>query len=356
MDRNSTPYSLLKVFYHQDIMRHLLAGERCQPLYVRIKPTNKCNHNCNYCHYKNAYLDLEDYDPNDEISRDKMLEIVSDMQKMGTRAITFSGGGEPLLYPYIEETMQAVLDAGIDLSIITNGSMLTGRRAELLAKSKWVRLSIESISDEEYCRVRGIKAGSFAKLCENIKAFAAVKGSSCELGVNVVVNEDNHDEVIEMASLMKSLGANHVKFAPMITTDTTEYHAPFKEKVTQALRDAQAELASDRFKIIDLYTGDFSDSVVFTRRYSNCPIKEFICVICANSKVYYCHDKAYLHDGIVGDISCVSFKEMWNSQTTADNFRNFDAIKNCKQHCVYDSRNELINSFLGMDRNHVNFV
>ena len=131
MNRNETPYSQLKIFYHPEILEHLLKGERCNPVYIRIKPTNKCNHNCNYCHYRNSYLDLDEYDPNDEIPREKMLETVGCMKELGVKAVTFSGGGEPLLYPYIEETFEAVLDAGIDLSIITNGSLLKGKRAEM---------------------------------------------------------------------------------------------------------------------------------------------------------------------------------------------------------------------------------
>lgn len=135
MNRNSTPYSQMKVFCHPEVIDRLLKGERCNPVYIRIKPTNRCNHNCNYCHYRHSYLDLDEYNPNDEIPREKMLEIVRDMKELGVKAVTFSGGGEPLLYPHIEETMQAVLDAGIDLSIITNGSLLKEKKAEILAKA-----------------------------------------------------------------------------------------------------------------------------------------------------------------------------------------------------------------------------
>lgn len=355
-NRNATPYSQLKIFYHQEIIQNLLNGNRCNPTYIRIKPTNRCNHNCNYCHYKNAYLDLDDYNPTQEIPREKMLEIVDDMAELKVKAVTFSGGGEPLLYPYIEETMKKILEKGIDLSIITNGSLLNGKKAELLAKAKWVRISIESISDEAYCKVRGIKKGSFEQLCNNIKDFAKIKQEDCELGVNVVVNNENYKEVYEMAQLMKSLGANHVKFSPLITNDTWEYHASFKDEVTEKLAKAQVELTDSRFKIINLYTGDFEDSVIFERQYSRCPIKEFICVIAANSKVYYCHDKAYLDDGIVCDISNKSFKVAWESEEVTENFKQFDAKKRCKQHCVYDSRNVLINSFLDMDKNHINFI
>ena len=356
MNRNETPYSQLKIFHHPEVLEHLLNGERCNPVYIRVKPTNKCNHNCNYCHYRNAYLDLDEYNPNDEIPREKMLETVAGMKELGVKAVTFSGGGEPLLYPYIEDTMQAVLDAGIDLSIITNGSLLNGKKAELLASSKWVRISIESVNDEQYCEVRGIKKGSFIALCENIREFAKMKNKNCEFGINMVVTKDNHKQVKEMAYLMKELGVNHVKYAPLCTNDTFGYHEKFRKQVTSDLNDLQNELTDEHFRIIDLYTGDFNDSVIFERQYSECPIKEFVCVIAANQKVYYCHDKAYLSDGCVGSIENQTFKDLWTSGNTERLFKAFDAKKICNQHCVYDSRNELLNSFIHMDMNHINFI
>ena len=354
--RDRTPYSQLKIFYHTDILEQLKAHKRCYPLYIRIKPTNKCNHNCYYCHYKNAYLDLDEYNALDEIPRGKMLEIIDDMADMGVKAVTFSGGGEPLLYPFIEESMQKILEKNIDLSVITNGSLVNGRKAELLAQAKWVRISIESINDAEYCKIRGINGGGFKNLCENIKNFSSLKLNSCEFGINVVVGENNYKEVFEMAKLMKSLGVNHVKFAPLITNDTLKYHADFKDETSESLAKAQSELNDSHFKVIDLYTGDFDNSVIFKRQYRECPVKEFICVIAANQKVYFCHDKAYLSDGAVGDLKNRSFKELWFSDETTELFKNFDAVKLCGQHCVYDSRNEIINAFLNIDMSDADFI
>ena len=357
MDRNATPYSNLKIFHHHDVLNKVEKGERCDPLYIRIKPTNICNHNCYYCHYKNAYLTLNEYDVNDYIPYDKMMEIVQDMEKMGVKAVTFSGGGEPLAYPYIEETMERVLKAGIDLSIITNGSMLTGKKAHILAKAKWVRISIDSIISENYARIRGISENALEILLRNIEEFAKIKDKKCELGINFVVGKENYSEITDVAVTMKKLGANHVKFAPLFSNETEEYHKDIKDEVISTLSGLADELNSDQFRIIDLYTSDFdNDYKVFKRTYSRCPIKEFVCVIGANSKVYFCHDKAYLKDGCVCDLTKQSFMHGWNSEEVTKKFKEFDAQKICGQHCVYDSRNILINSYLDMDKEHVNFI
>lgn len=356
MNRNTTPYSQLKIFHHKELLNQLENSQRCTPLYIRIKPTNICNHNCYYCHYKNPYLTLDEYNPNDTIPRDKMLEIVNDMKEMGVKAVTFSGGGEPLVYPYIEETMERVLQAGIDLSIITNGSMLKGKKAELLARAKWVRISIDSINADNYAKIRGIGNDALPELLKNIEAFARIKDETCELGINFVIGKENYMEIGQVAETMKSLGANHVKFAPLFSNETEEYHKDIKDGVIAKLDELGQKLNDGRFRIIDLYTSDFDNYEVFRRTYSRCPIKEFVCIIAANSKVYYCHDKAYLSDGCVCDLNGQSFQNGWNSEEVTRKFKEFDAMKVCKQHCVYDSRNVLINSYLDMNLNHVNFV
>ena len=210
-ERNNTPYSEMKIFHHQEILQNLLCGERCSPLYIRLKPTNKCNQDCYYCSYRNPCLDLSEYNMNDEIPFDTMMSLLDDFVSMKVKAVTLSGGGEPLLYPYIEKTMERLLEGQIDLSIITNGILLNGRRAELLSKAKWVRLSIDTVDASKYSQIRRVKEESFHILCKNIKQFSAIKNENCELGVNMVVTKDNYMEVAEMASLMKELGVNHVK-------------------------------------------------------------------------------------------------------------------------------------------------
>ena len=357
MDIKASPYSNLKIFHHSDLLKKIEAGERVAPIYIRIKPTNVCNQNCYYCHYKNPYLTLDEYNSTDYIPHDKMTEICEDMEEMGVRAVTFSGGGEPLAYPYIAETMQKILDVGIDLSIITNGTLLQGKNAELLAKAKWVRLSVDASRDDLYSKLRGVPEGSFDALVKKIEQFAGMKDKTCELGINYVIGNQNFQYVREMAELMKSLGVNHIKFAPLFSNETEKYHAPFKEQVMDDLKKAKAELDDEHFRIIDLYTADFQrEQNVFDRSYSKCYIKEMVCVIAANAKVYYCHDKAYLSNGCIGDLKNQRFKDLWFSEETTKKFEQFNAHDVCREHCVYDDRNILLNQFFSMDKNHVNFL
>ncbi len=353
----ATPYSNLKIFAHAQALNDINEGKRIAPIYIRIKPTNYCNHKCYYCSYADSELGLRDsVNRQDQIPWDKMQEIISDIASMGVRAVTFSGGGEPLVYPYIVETMQKILDAGIDLSIITNGQLLKEERAEVLASAKWVRISFDAADAETYAKVRQLPLEAFNEVCDNIYQFSKIKQSNCELGVNFVINHENAHQTYEMAKMIKDLGVNHIKYTARVTKDLFEYHQPFKENVIEQIHRAKEDLEAEGFRVINKYEGDFDSALVFHRCYDKCFVNRIFTVIAADSKVYFCHDKAYVKEGMVGDLKNQSFKDLWFSKDVIRRYQEFAPQKECNHHCVYDDRNELLNTFYSLDRNHINFI
>ena len=118
-------YSHSKFFAFPDQISALRARQVTAPVHVRIKPTNICNHDCWYCayHVENLQLgNLMEY--KDRLPREKMMEIIDDLAEMGVKAVTFSGGGEPLIYPHIAEALNKLGESGIKLATLTNGSHL----------------------------------------------------------------------------------------------------------------------------------------------------------------------------------------------------------------------------------------
>lgn len=357
MDIKATPYSNLKIFAHMEELNAIMNEKRTAPIYIRIKPTNYCNHSCYYCSYADSALGLRDsVNRQDQIPWTKMQEIIQDMITMGVKAVTFSGGGEPLVYPHIVEAMEKILDGGIDLSIITNGQLLKGERAAVLSKAKWVRISFDSSDARTYASIRNLKITAFDEVCDNIFQFAKRKSGQCELGINFVIHNENADQVYSMAQLVKSLGVNHIKYTARITKDLFEYHQKFRQNAIQQIHRAQEELEDSNFKIINKYESDFDSAMVFDRCYEHCYICRLVTVIAADSKVYFCHDKAYVREGVVGDLSKQSLKELWFSDEVIERYHNFNPKKECCHHCVYDDRNQLLNTFYQLNRNHINFI
>jgi len=357
MNNSETAYSNLKIFAHPDKLSAIKRGEITAPIYVRIKPTNACNHDCSYCHYGSGqYLNLKGAESRHQIPWEKLKEVIDDLGSIGTKAVTFSGGGEPLYYKNIADAMKLVKKYNMDLSIITNGHFLKDEKADILKDAKWVRISLDSATAATYSKLRNISLTAFDEVCKNISDFAKTKNEKCELGINFVVNSDNCSEVYEAGILLHDIGVNHIKFTARICNDVLEYHNPIKDIVIQQIHRLKNKLEKPGFSIINLYEHDFDNCAIFQRKYSRCYINEIVTVVAADSKIYYCHDKAYLNNGIIGDLQNVSFKDIWFSKKTKELFEKFNPMNECCHHCVFDDRNLLLNRFFSIREDHINFI
>ncbi|MGN0141585.1 MAG: radical SAM/SPASM domain-containing protein [Roseburia sp.] len=353
---NSNVYSDLKIFYHADKIEDILKGRRTAPIYIRIKPTNMCNQNCYYCGSKDENVPEErTFDRTAMIPREKMHEIINDISEMGVKAVTFSGGGGPLIYPYIEETLELIKSKGIDYSVITNGQALDGKKAELLSDAKWIRVSLESACAETYSKIRGVH--TFDKVINNIRNFVKIKGNACTVGINCVITRDNYTEIYDLCKIIAETGADNIKLSPLrLNADLGEYHKPIEHTVKEQIKRAKADFENGRFAIIDKYDGDAGLEENYCKPYNRCMIQEVFTVIGADCKVYFCHQRAYTKDGDIGSLAERSFKELWYADDTIKKVQELDACRECNFRCVFDERNMLLNNLMSIDKNHINFI
>lgn len=355
MNQIENVYSDLKIFCHPDKVKAILEGKRTAPLYVRIKPTNICNQKCWYCVYADdAVIVDRSVNRRESIPWWKLQEIIDDLAVMGTKAVAFSGGGEPLCYPHIHDAISLVKDKGIEFAMITNGQALDERACESLYEAKWVRISMDSANADQYRKIRGVE--TYQKVLENIERFAKKKSKTCALGVNCVVTEDNCGDLYELCRIFSGLGVENIKFSPlMVKGEMPEYHANIKNKAESQIMRAKDDFQKINFSIIDKYTGDESFDRDF-KKCEHCHIKEIFTVIGADCKVYYCHQRAYTEQGMIGDISDISFKDMWFSDKTTDKFRNLDPRRECNFKCAFEERNIMLDRLVNMDKQHINFI
>ena len=353
-------YSNLKIFYHADALNAISNGEHKAPLYIRLKPTNICNHHCAYCTYGSGGTtqkteNRDEINHRDSIPWEKLQEILRDMGAMGVKALTFSGGGEPLCYPHIVEAAQLAHDEGLELSLITNGQLLSRERVEAFRTAKWVRVSFDSPVQETYCRLRGLPESAFRTVTENINVFAKEKDKNCVLGVNFVVSKANAGEVYEAAKLLKELGCDNVKFAAVLD-NKPHYHDSIKDSVIEQIHRAQADFADKDFSIINNYENDWMDKNFTAQPFPVCYTCRLVTVIAADQKVYFCHTRAYDSEAVVGDLKYQSFREMWFSDATKERLRGLRPQRDCRNFCVYEGRNELIQAYYDVDMRHVDFI
>ena len=350
-----TPY---KIFHFPRKLDSLAPGSKTitAPLHVRIKPTNLCGHHCWYCAYKADDLQLgSGMVERDQIPREKMLEIISDLEEMGVGAVTFSGGGDPFYYKPLLETVKRLADSPIRFASLTNGARLSGELAEAFAHhGTWLRVSLDGWDDVSYAKYRGIRVGEYTKLMENLAAFKRL-GGSCYLGISLIVDRDNATHVEDSVKRLQDLGVDSVKVSPCITSNdgkkSNQYHQPFFSTVRAQLDRLQAQAPTGSFELFDAYH-ELDEK--FDKPYNWCPYLQVLCVIGADLKVYSCQDKAYTQEGLLGSIANQRFSDMWFDRK--DKFYRINPQRDCAHHCVANKKNRMLSEYCSADPDHLFFA
>jgi len=351
-------YSDYKIFHFKEKIDSFANEKITAPIYVRIKPINLCNHGCFFCVYSTGFRVKdggeeehiksemhEDMREEDVIPTEKMYEILDDLAKMGTKAVTYSGGGEPLMHPDIVGIMKRTLDLGLDLSIITNGQNLVKERAEILSNAKWVRVSMDYTNGKQMKQFRNVSEKSFDSVISNIRKFSSLKNKDCDLAVNYIVHNKNYENLYEFSKLLKEAGVENVRYSPMYVPNFYEYHEPIAAYVNNELKKIQ-DLVDSSFSVNTTYNIAPGASHSHNRAYTRCYTMQTVPVIGADLKVYACHNKAYDHTGEIGSLNGLSFKELWFSEKTKDYILNFNPKKKCLHECSNDRKNIIVNDFL----------
>ncbi|MAF95236.1 MAG: radical SAM protein [Rhodospirillaceae bacterium] len=336
----TTIYSPMKFLGFPDRLKGVRERRVLSPVSIRIKPMNHCNHDCWYCAYRVSNLQLgEDMNLRDKIPEDKMFEIADDIVSLGVRAVTFSGGGEPLIYKPLPDVIERLAEGGVRIGSLTNGANLKGRVADAFAEhGTWVRISIDSWDDESCVESRKVKSGEFTAIMNNVRDFIA-RDSKCILGISFIIGKKNAPHIYDVCKMLKGIGVNHVKLAATVISnagrENNEYHAEFQDTARAGIEKA-LELADESFQVLDHY---HEAEERFDKDYEICPFLNFLTVIGADLNVYTCQDKAYTDGGMLGSIKDRSFKDFWFSDENHKRLYAVNPSRDCRHHCVTHAKN-----------------
>lgn len=152
-----------KLFHHQESMAALRSGKG-RPISCWIAPTDVCNHKCSFCSVGERV--------GDSLRFTQITEFLSQLTEIGLKSVTFSGGGNPLLYKCresgktLEDCIRFANSIGLEVALITNGMPLkewdgeTGHRDEgstrtrfTVVRNSWKNLSPEALDMLTWCRI-----------------------------------------------------------------------------------------------------------------------------------------------------------------------------------------------------------
>jgi len=347
----------LKVFHYPDKLRSLPGSVDTvlPPLHVRLKPTNICNHDCWFCAYRQDDFQLgQTMVERDQIPRDKMMEIVDDLIDMKVQAVTFSGGGEPFVYPHLLVTARRLAEAGIAIASLTNGARLQGELAELFAeRATWVRISMDGWDGASYAKARHVKDSEFAKVLANMGAFKKL-GGACNLSLVIVVGADNAPHLYDLIAQVAPLGPDSIKIAPVIISNSGAENAAYHARHESVVRAQLERAVRDFGQCTELSDAFDAQLHTFEKDYHWCPMLQIRPVIAADLNVYSCQDKAYNPDGLLFSIKERRFKEAWMASKAS--IMKVDPVRHCNHHCVAHGSNKMLLEYLDADPRHLPFV
>lgn len=354
-------YSALKFFHFPDKLRDWLAGRVTPPIHVRLKPTNRCNHDCAYCCYRNPDLPMSElFREHDEIPWTRMQALLDELADAGVRSVTFSGGGDPLCYPRIADAVERLAGHGVRVALLTNGSALVGEIADVLGRrATWVRVSMDADEPATYAKIRRIGLGVFDHVCKNLERFARTKSASCELGINFVATRENAGELYGFLARMKRIGVAHVKVSEAVVSRDDGANAAYLDEFVRALRNqvdrAKRELGGDGFAIVD-HIGTHGRGPATHTAQSACPMIHWLVAIGADLNVYTCQDKAYTTSGLIGSVRDRSFVDLWRDADTHRRILSHNPGVACRHHCAQEAKIATLVEFRGAGLAHTEFV
>ena len=212
---------------------------------VNYHITNHCNYRCAYCFGK--------FDGQENPSLDKAKMIIDNtasyfkINRIPHGRINFAGG-EPMLYPKLDELIRYTYSLGISVSIVTNGSLLTPERIH-----SWnglvscIGISIDSLCENTNIQIGRCYRGSVKTMEDWLAIATAIHECGIALKINTVVSKLNIQE--NLLPLYHAIAPNKIKLLQMhLIKGINDWAKPYK--ITKQEFDDFCERHSSAFSII----------------------------------------------------------------------------------------------------------
>lgn len=153
------------------------AGQRPEaPLHLDVDVTTACNFKCPMCPAGSDGHNFPGFQGGRFLERSLYRRALAEGRRFGLPSIRLGMTGEPLLIPDIADWVDEARAAGVlDISLITNGRLLTPRLSQALIEAGLTRLmiSIDAAGPETYRLVR--PGGDWNLLLDNIEGFVEAR-------------------------------------------------------------------------------------------------------------------------------------------------------------------------------------
>ena len=271
--------------------RTLPANPELAPLSINLDLTTACNYACDHC------IDWDILNSKVRHADDELRASLQTMVDRGLKSVILIGGGEPTLYPGFASMVEFLKGLGLQVAVVSNGSR--GDRllaaAPFLKKGDWIRLSLDSGSNEVFRRMHNpsSKTLSLDEICSWIPRIKQAN-PAFDMGFSFVITWrggergdvkiiENIHEMEMAAERAEKSGFDYISYKPFLerTGEGSEVLDPAKVegelqdvvlRIRAAIDRARAR-AKPSFRIVEstnlrvLMQGNWSD---YTRQPKTC--------------------------------------------------------------------------------------
>jgi radical SAM protein with 4Fe4S-binding SPASM domain len=180
-------HGLVRVFTEEEIKA---AREQGRLLSLDLELTKKCNLKCIYCYADGGK-------PNaDELTLGEIYRTLDEAKNLGAKKVTFTGG-EPLIHEYFFNIAEYAYEAGLKISLYTNGTLIDSRAAKKIAELEiFPCVKLDAISASIQDTLAGVE-GAFERIMRGINNLMKV-GYANQININTVICKVNIENLPEL--------------------------------------------------------------------------------------------------------------------------------------------------------------
>jgi radical SAM protein with 4Fe4S-binding SPASM domain len=323
------------------------------PFLVVWNFTYKCNLHCKHC-YSEAGNSSKT-----ELSTEEAMKVVDQIADFGVTSLAFSGG-EPLMRKDFFEVARHAVDAGLYVSLATNGTLLNEENVRKLKKIglHYVEVSLDGANAKTHDFFRG-KSGAFDQTIHGLKnclkedictciAITGTKNNLTEIpavlemaenmgidrftlfnfvpvgrGKDIIEADPSPQEREQLLSyLNKKLSEDHkiaiLSTTPQLARVALQAHSPTQDDIIMPLAHMEATKISKRAKALADFIG-------------GCGAGRFYCAISPEGNVQPC----VFMPLVVGNLKTERLEDIWLNSPVFKQLRDRGKLKGRCGRCEF---------------------
>ena len=296
---------------------------KCIPLNVSFEVTLRCNLRCVHCYNFDrelAYLPSKSRE--EELTDAEIHRVLDEVRAEGCLFLSFTGG-EALLHPRLEDFIRHACQAGMAVTVKSNGSLLGPAMLDRLAAAGASAVDVSLYGSEPETHDSFVKMpGAFQR---TIDGALRARSGGLRVRFSLLILQRNADQVGSMIELAMRMGIPY-SVDPQITARHDGSRSSLDHRV-------------DRGTLDRLFRGPLRyllPPLDATRNSVQCSCARSVCGISAFGEVYPCIGAPMPS----GNLRQHSFHDVWHDSPALQWIRNlrlddFPACRTCEHmtHC-----------------------